>query len=123
MLRAHRIERTEELALDAQFLEYRLDHQIAGRQSADIGAVLQPRHHRVALGRGHLTALNRLTEERPALLHRLDQRSISRVVTDDVETGACRDDRDAGPHGATGAADADCLDRCAHFLTKLRPIS
>ena len=121
--RTHLVQRSEQLLLDREVLEHRLDHEIAGAKFIYICRLDEIPDNLLELLARELAALDRLREESFGLAAgTLKGRSFD-VVGDRGKTCARSDDRDARPHGAARAGNADRPDRPAHRSTKLRPIS
>ena len=123
VLRADLVELAEQLALDGELLEHRLDDEIGVGQVVERRRARQPPHHGVLVGGLILPRSTDLAKKPSVCFSARSSACLGHVVADGPEAGARRDDGDAGAHGAAGAAHGDGLDRFAHFSTKLRPIS
>ena len=109
---AHLVERGDQLALGADLLDDRLDHELASGQRREITHEREARERSVALPRAALPFLHAPREARLDARACTLERGIVDIATDDLAATLEQDLRDAGPHGAQ-PYDSDASD-CFH---------
>ena len=109
-MRSHQlVELLEELGLDLDVLDDRLDDQIASFEVGDVGRRFDAREGRVAIGLRQFAFLDELIERLGDRCNAAIERFLCNFHEDDVEAGGGAGLRDAVPH-QPGAADADGAD-------------
>ena len=129
--RADLVQLAEQVVLDGQALEHRLDHQVAVGEVVELRRAVPLRHDLGQLARAASLPRSTLLRRKPSVCAaRAVQRVLVQVEHAGPKARARADDGDAGAHGA-GAGNADGLDLAHRCLLgfriqrcrKLRPMS